>query len=90
MSTSSGGYWQISGASALVNNQTVIANLETIIDSGTTLMYGPPADVDTFYSAIPGAEIADEEYGLYTFPCDAVPSVSFNWGGQNWDISAEK
>lgn len=39
------GFWQISGASALVGNTTAVTGFKTIIDSGTTIMYGPPAAV---------------------------------------------
>ena len=39
------GFWQLSGASAYVGSKAAVSNFETIIDSGTTIMYGPPSAV---------------------------------------------
>ncbi|KAI9059506.1 acid protease [Trametes sanguinea] len=86
--TTDKGYWQIGGASALLNGRTFASNLETIIDSGTTLMAAEPSVVDQFYSSIRGSGY-DEESGYYTFPCNSVPVVSFNWGGKTWTISGD-
>ena len=64
-------------------------NIETIIDSGTTLIYGPPDQVKTLYANIPGSKEYDDEEGFYTVPCKSVPNnVGFNWGGKSWTISA--
>ena len=84
------GFWQISGAKALVGSTTAVSGFQTIIDSGTTIMYGPPAAVETFYSKVPGSELFDAANGYYSFPCSSVPSVSFSWGSQNWEITAAK
>ncbi|KIL56219.1 hypothetical protein M378DRAFT_194361 [Amanita muscaria Koide BX008] len=84
ISSSSSGVWQIGGASISVNGNQVVSGFETIIDSGTTIMYGSPSDVKTFYSKVPGSTFI----GYYSFPCDSVPSVSFSWGGKNWAISS--
>ncbi|OSD07620.1 acid protease [Trametes coccinea BRFM310] len=86
--TTDKGYWQIGGASALHNGRTFASNLETIIDSGTTLMAAEPSVVDRFYGSIRGSGY-DEESGYYTFPCNSVPEVSFNWGGKTWTISGD-
>jgi len=85
--TSSSGFWQIGGASAIVNGQTVVSNFDTIIDSGTTLMYGPPDAVDTFYSGISGAQSLGS--GSYGIPCDSFPTVAFTWGGNTFTISSD-
>ena len=86
------GYWQIGGASAHVNGKTVanISAFQTIIDSGTTIMYGPPADVKKVYAAVPGSKLYDEESGLYSYPCNSTPAISFSWGGKWWGISSDK
>lgn len=89
VSTSSG-FWQISGASLLLNGAAVQEDFQTIIDSGTTIMYGPPAAVKAFYAQIPGSTVYDSDAGYYTFPCDTPPSVSYSWGGANWAINATK
>ncbi|KAI0645549.1 protease [Trametes meyenii] len=83
------GFWQIGGASLLVGSQTVASGFQTIIDSGTTIIYGPPDEVAALYKAIPGSQVYDSKNGFYSFPCNSVPSnVAFNWGGKSWTISA--
>lgn len=83
---SSAGYWTIGGASAIVNGQTVNSDFETIIDSGTSLMFGPTDAVAQFYSGIDGAQsLGDGSYGI---PCDSFPTVAFTWGGNTFTISS--
>jgi len=88
--SSASGFWQISGAEALVGSTTAVSGFQTIIDSGTTIMYGPPAAVEALYSNVPDSELFDAANGYYSFPCSSVPSVSFSWGGQHWEITAAK
>ncbi|GBE83034.1 Aspartic protease [Sparassis crispa] len=78
------GFWQIGGASVLVNGQTTVSGLDTIIDSGTTLAYGPTATVSQLFQAIPGSR--EDKDGTYTFPCDAQLTVAFSWGGNTWAV----
>ena len=61
---------------------------QTIIDSGTTLIYGPPSAVYSLYQAIPGSELFDVSSGMYSFPCDATPNIAFNWGVRSYTMSA--
>ncbi|CCM05709.1 uncharacterized protein FIBRA_07941 [Fibroporia radiculosa] len=82
------GFWQASNAKALVGTTTAMSGFQTVIDSGTTIMYGPPSAVKTFYSKVPGAQVFDSTNGYYSFPCNSVPKVSFSWGGKSWAISA--
>ncbi|KAF7326657.1 Acid protease [Mycena venus] len=84
---SSSGFWQITGAEAKVGSTTTVSNFETIIDSGTTIMYGPPASVKKVYAAVKGAKLFDSENGYYSFPCATPPQIAFNWGGKDWGIS---
>ncbi|GBE89756.1 hypothetical protein SCP_1700810 [Sparassis crispa] len=53
--SSSSGFWQIGGASMMVNGQTVTFGFGTIIDSGITLAFGPSDGVAQLYAAIPGS-----------------------------------
>ncbi|KAM6489785.1 acid protease [Amanita muscaria] len=85
--SSSTGVWQIGGASISVNGNQVVSGFETAIDSGTTTMYGSPGTVAQVYSKIPGSTLFDSSNGLYSFPCNSEPSVSFSWGGKDWFIS---
>ncbi|KAJ7600782.1 acid protease [Mycena floridula] len=87
--STSTGFWQISGASLLVDSNATVTGFDTIIDSGTTIMYGPPSDVKAFFDQIPGSDIYDETNGLYSYPCNSTSVVAFSWGGQEWSISAD-
>ncbi|KAI0825830.1 aspartic protease [Irpex lacteus] len=87
---SSTGFWQATGGAAVVDGQEVASDISTIIDSGTTIMYGPQEQVEAFYNAIDGAEVYDSSQGYWSFPCDGdLPEVGFSWGGETWAISAE-
>ncbi|KAJ7023469.1 acid protease [Mycena alexandri] len=86
---SSSGFWQATGAKAKVGTKSVVTGFSTIIDSGTTLAYGPPASVKKIFAAVSGSKLFDSTNGYYSFPCATPPVISFNWGGQDWTISAE-
>ncbi|KAF7341718.1 Acid protease [Mycena sanguinolenta] len=82
------GYWLVPGAAAKVGSTTAISGVETIIDSGTTLMYGPFDQVSEVYAQIPGAEVFDYSNGFFSYPCVPEPHISFNWGGKDWVVSS--
>ncbi|OCH94249.1 acid protease [Obba rivulosa] len=86
--SSSNGFWQIGSASAFVNGNSVVSGFQTIIDSGTTIMYGPPSSVQSFYAAIPGSKVFDQNSGYYSYPCNSPPTVAFSWGGQQWQMTS--
>ncbi|KIJ14865.1 hypothetical protein PAXINDRAFT_78490, partial [Paxillus involutus ATCC 200175] len=84
------GYWQVNMDSVEGNGKTVLSNVDSIIDTGTTLVVGLPSDVSTLYQAIGGTDASSTVgQGYYTFPCDSVPSVSFTFGGTSFPISAD-
>ncbi|KAJ7742596.1 acid protease [Mycena metata] len=86
---SSSGFWQTTGAKAKVGSKSVVTGLQAIIDSGTTLAYGPPASVKKLFAAVSGSKVYDSTNGYYSYPCDSPPEISFNWGGKDWTISAD-
>jgi len=88
--SSQSGFWQIGGASTLIGSNVVNSGFQTIIDSGTTIMYGPPDEVQTFYSHVPGSKLFDASNGFYSYPCLSPPAVSFNWGGESWQVTEAK
>jgi cathepsin D len=89
---STSGFWQIGGFSAAVNGESATSSgYQTIIDTGTTIMYAPTADAKAFYAKIPGSKaLTGENAGLYSFPCSSVPDVTFSWGGKSWTVSSDK
>ncbi|KAI0688123.1 acid protease [Cytidiella melzeri] len=83
------GFWQATGAKAVVGSSAAVSNFDTVIDSGTTIIYGPPSAVKTFYSKIEGSKVYDESEGYYEYPCSTTESVGFSWGGKTWTVSAK-
>ena len=67
-----------------------IAKFQTIIDSGTTIMYGPPSAVKKLYAKVSGSGVYDSSEGYYYYPCSSPPTLSFSWGGKKWEISSDK
>ncbi|KAF9219857.1 acid protease [Gyrodon lividus] len=82
------GYWQVNIDSIVGNGQNVLTNVAGVIDTGSVLIYGPPSDVAALYAAIGGTPFSGGQ-GLYSFPCGAVPSASFTFGGTSFPIPAE-
>jgi len=83
-------YWQIGNGSVHVNGQDIAQNGQMIIDSGTTIIYGPKPEVENLYGSIAGARRYDERAGLWKFPCASAAAVSFSWnGGRRWTIEPE-
>ncbi|KIK51568.1 hypothetical protein GYMLUDRAFT_78145 [Collybiopsis luxurians FD-317 M1] len=81
-------FWQITGVSIASGGTSAISGFNTIINSATTFMYGPPSAIQQFYKFVPGAQVFDSIKGFYTFPCNNVPDVLFCWGGGDCSISA--
>ena len=73
-----------------LDSGVVAAELETIIDSGTTIIYGTSDQVRDFYNKIPGSLVYGDGNGFYSYPCNSNPVLSFNWGGESWEVSQEK
>ena len=88
--SSDSGFWQIGNTEAMVGGEVVVSGFQTIIDTGTTIMYGPPDQVGAFYAKVAGSNDYDPNNGFYSFPCNSPPAVSFSWGGKEWPISAAK
>ena len=66
--------------------QIVGSGFQTVIDSGTTIMYGPPAAVAAFYKNVPGAALYDSANGFYSFPCNSSVQVALNFSDEIYAI----
>ncbi|KAJ7183956.1 acid protease [Mycena filopes] len=82
------GFWQAMGGQAKVGGSVVLSGLQTIVDSGTTLMYCQPAATKAIYAKVPGSKVFDAKNGYYSYPCATPPQLSFNYGGKDWTVSA--
>ncbi|KAL1708489.1 aspartic peptidase domain-containing protein [Schizophyllum commune] len=85
----SSGHWEVTGGTARVAGQEVVNNFTTIVDSGTTLIYGPPESVKKLFDAVEGAYEQDKANGYYAYPCDKAPKIAFNYGGMDIEISED-
>ena len=91
--TSEFAFWLLDKAEVGVNGKSVpLSPFKTIIDSGTSLFYGPPDEVKKLYAHVPGSQaLTGALRGSYSFPCNNVPKISFKWGsGRVWTIPEAK
>ena len=81
----------LGGGELDVNGMNVVSPIITIIDSGTSFMFGPPDEVEKVYAQVPGSQpLTGAMQGFYSFPCKTVPKISFKWGGKAWAVSEAK
>ncbi|GJE90284.1 Asp-domain-containing protein [Phanerochaete sordida] len=82
------GYWQVKMDAVSVNGKTPIHNVQSVIDTGTSLIIAPPSHAREFYAAIPGSRPAPASVGrgFYVFPCSTTARVSLSFGGQAFSI----
>ena len=87
------GYWQVTLGSVNVNSTAISSsrNVQSIIDTGTTLILAPYKQVQALYAAIPGSKnaYATVGNGFYTFPCSSTPTVSLNYSGRSFNIDPQ-
>ncbi|XP_059723610.1 embryonic pepsinogen-like [Haemorhous mexicanus] len=84
------GYWQISMDSITVSSQEVACagGCQAIIDTGTSLVAGPPSGIRSIQSAL-GAR--QGEYGEHSVNCSSIPAmpdVIFVIDGVQYPVSA--
>ncbi|KIJ58919.1 hypothetical protein HYDPIDRAFT_118958 [Hydnomerulius pinastri MD-312] len=69
------GYWEVNMDGVVVNGKTVLISIDSIIDTGTTIIVGQPFDVATLYKAIGGTDASSTAGdGFYT--CTILSSCS--------------
>ncbi|KAI0696817.1 aspartic peptidase domain-containing protein [Cytidiella melzeri] len=83
------GYWQVNLDSISVNGKSAVGTVQSIIDTGTTLIIGDAKHVQQLYAQIQGSKPASKSIGqgYYTFPCSSTPNVSFTFGGKAFNIA---
>ncbi|KAF9221245.1 acid protease [Gyrodon lividus] len=82
------GFWLISIDRIVANGETVLDDVDCVIDTGTDLIWGHHWHVRTIYRAVGGTDASDTLYGgYYTFPCDEVPDIRFAFGDTSFPIS---
>ncbi|KAH7919913.1 acid protease [Leucogyrophana mollusca] len=79
-------YWQITVDGVSANGTQVLSNVSAIVDSGTSTISGDPASVEKLYAAVGGVSIGN---GMYAYPCDSTPNLTFQIGGKSIAIAPE-
>ncbi|NWU17238.1 CATD protein, partial [Cephalopterus ornatus] len=85
-------YWQIHMDSVQVGNGTTLCDggCEAIVDTGTSLITGPKAEVKQLQKAIGAKPLIK---GEYLVPCDKVPTlpiITLTLGGQPYDLTGDQ
>ncbi|XP_030070118.1 cathepsin E-A [Microcaecilia unicolor] len=86
------GYWQIKMDSVTVRGRNLFCanGCQAIVDSGTSLITGPAAQIRKLHEAI-GAMLS--RYGEYVLDCrrlSSIPSVTFTIGCKDYTLTAEQ
>uniref|UniRef100_A0A665VHZ1 Cathepsin D n=2 Tax=Echeneis naucrates TaxID=173247 RepID=A0A665VHZ1_ECHNA len=85
-------YWQIRMDKMVVGTQLTLCKggCEAIVDTGTSLITGPSAEVKALQKAIGAVPLIQ---GQYMVSCDKVPSlpiITFTLGGQSYSLTGEQ
>ncbi|KAF8331904.1 acid protease [Cantharellus anzutake] len=83
-------YWLIDLTSIKVQGNSVLnKTVSAAIDTGTTLVGGPPSDIANIFSQIPGSTRGSDSYqGYWIYPCSTPVNVTFAFGGgKDWSMS---
>lgn len=86
------GYWAIplGGLSVNGHNMNLGMNAVAAIDTGTTLVAGPPQLVQQIYKQVPNAGSAGQRMpGYYTFPCKQDFTVTFTFNRKPFTLKNE-
>ncbi|KAI0288149.1 aspartic peptidase domain-containing protein [Russula brevipes] len=80
-------YWAVNMDGLWANGVRAPAKLTAAIDTGTSLIYVPPALASAFYGLIPGSKRA-RQYGsgFWTVPCFSVKQIELSFNGHRFAI----
>ncbi|XP_030078160.1 pepsin A [Microcaecilia unicolor] len=82
--------WQITIDSISINGQVVACSggCQAIVDTGTTLIDGPPADINNIESYIGGTPDSDGEFFIDCNSTSSLPEIVFQLNGIQFPLSA--
>ncbi|XP_073523046.1 cathepsin E isoform X1 [Phyllobates terribilis] len=85
------GYWQIQVDSILVGGETEFCTqgCQAIVDTGTSMITGPSADIQLLQEYI-GATETDGEYGVSCSSLSYMPIVTFVINGISYNLTSEQ
>ncbi|KAK7929827.1 hypothetical protein WMY93_006222 [Mugilogobius chulae] len=85
-------YWQIHMDGLKVGAQLGLCQggCEAIVDTGTSLITGPAAEVKALHKAIGALPLIQGEYMVSCDKVPTLPSITFNIGGQSYTLTGEQ
>uniref|UniRef100_A0A3B3BED7 Cathepsin D-like n=1 Tax=Oryzias melastigma TaxID=30732 RepID=A0A3B3BED7_ORYME len=84
-------YWQIQMDRVDVGNQLTLCKTgcQSIVDTGTSLMVGPAAEIRALHKAIGALPLLMGEYFIDCKKIPSLPVISFNIGGKMFNLTGE-
>jgi len=87
-------YWTQQLTSLTVNGNSVSlpsgSSSFAAIDTGTTLVGGPPDVIAEIFAQIPGSQPGTGNFeSYYVYPCDTSVTVTMSFGGQSWPVDPQ-
>lgn len=84
-------YWQIEVDNVEVGSQLTLcrSGCQAIVDTGTSLMVGPVAEVRALHKAIGALPLIMGEYIINCKKVPTLPIISFNIGGKLFNLTGE-
>ncbi|KIM44828.1 hypothetical protein M413DRAFT_363610 [Hebeloma cylindrosporum] len=87
-----GSYWILPLSSMVVQGNSISlpsgSSSYAAIDTGTTLVGGPPEFISQVFAQIPGSAPGTGNFqNYYTYPCASAVNVSLSFGGKSWTVS---
>lgn len=86
------GYWEIKGDSMTMNGKSITDTKNFVLDTGTSILAGPKADVKALAEAV-GAKPFPLAPGEYTIDCSKVkslPNLDIGIGGKTYTLTPEQ
>jgi len=82
-------YWLIPLTGLTVNGASVLSNsVNAAIDTGTTLVGGPPDAIAAIFAQIPNSQLGTGDLeGYYLYPCTTSVTVTMTFSSRTWTIN---
>lgn len=83
-------YWQVALGSIKVNGSSITTATKAIVDSGTSLLAGPTADVAALATKVGAKALSVAGHTEYTIDCSAAaPDLDITIGGSTFTLAKE-
>lgn len=84
------GYWLVSMDKVTFNGLQTDGEVGGIMDTGTSLIYGPPSQVESMLNSLNSEWQFSTKLSLYQISCEAdVPDMTFTIAGKDYTVPAE-